>query len=173
MVIKYFVLVNTKAITFKSWTTVRLSLSKTNLTNRIRKIYATLVLSIAITNFFSQQTLVLKNFKYRINNYRAINYSLNSGTQLNSTTLPPGNFTTSSASGAAGANYFTTKSTDKILLTASGSLYSSFYSGKSETPIDENTSKNFYVMPRLHVLNKWYGKKLFTELGGEVSTYYR
>ncbi len=139
----------------------------------MRKIYATLVLSIAITSLFSQQTLVLKNFKYRINTYRAINYSLNSGSQLTSTTLPPGNFKNSSASGDAGVNYFTTKSTDKILLTATGGLNASFYSGKSETPMEENTSKSFSLMPRIFVMNKWFGKKLFTELGADVSTYYR
>jgi|GEM_PF-1941273 len=137
------------------------------------KIYFTLVLAILVSNLFSQQHLVLKNFKYRIDTYRAINYSLNSGARLNSASFQSGNNKNSSASGAGGVSYYTIKSTDNILFTATGGINSSLYTGKTERPNEVNTSQHFNVTPQINVLNKWYNKNRFTELGLNVSANYR
>ncbi len=139
----------------------------------MRKTLFTLLLFVLTETLFSQQGPLLQKFKYRISNYRAINYSINGNGQFDKTDFVSGTRKSSAASGGFGAAYYKSKSTDRILLTASGSLYSSFNVSQSNIPGNVNTNKSFYVMPGISVLNKWFSEKNhFTELGADVSSDY-
>jgi len=132
----------------------------------MRKILPTIAVCILALPLFSQQGPLLQNFKYRISKYRAINYSINGSSQFAQYNQGIGNFKNSASNGSFGAGYFTTRSTDRILLTASYSLYSFFQSYKSSSPFVENlTNRSFNVSPSVNVLNKWFAKNHFTELG--------
>jgi hypothetical protein len=118
----------------------------------MRKIILTLVLFhglfISTQALFGQQGPLLQKFKYRVSNYSAINYSVNGGSHLERTNYVSAPHTNSGVMGAIGAAYYNYKSTDRILLTKSASLYSSFNSGKSTNLNQENSWKNLNVATR-------------------------
>ena len=131
----------------------------------MRKILSTISVCFFVLPLFSQQGPLLQNFKYRISRFRAINYSVNGGSQFEQYNQVPMDAKNSSASGNLGAGYFFTKSTNRILLTANGGLNTSFGTGKSITQSYERTNRNFNAFPSIYVLNKWFTKNHFTELG--------
>ena len=127
------------------------------------------VLSISSSLLFAQQDSLLKNFKFRIDHFRAINYAVNAGSQFEQFDFISGSQKNSTSSGLAGASFFCLKSTDKILLNTSAGLFGSLSGGKSENKTDVSTFKNFSAAPRFSVLNKWFSKKMFTVLGTAIS----
>jgi hypothetical protein len=138
--------------------------------NTMRKTLLIVTLSILVQNLFSQSDSLLKTFKYRIDNYRAINFSVGGNSQFQKSELVSNISKNSSSGGGLGASYYTVKNTDKILLTTEGSLYSSFSTGKAEDTVIRNKSRNFSAAPQFSILNKWFYKKnIFAELGADLS----
>lgn len=137
--------------------------------NSMKQILLTIALAIPSLLVFSQQDSLLKNFKYRINTYRAISLNASGSGQYTQThpVVGPSNY--SSGGGSFAAFYNTTKSTDKILLTTSSSLSTSFSSMKDSDPGSKYTSKNFEVYPTIYALNKWFSNNKFFELGTTLS----
>ncbi|MBL7741406.1 MAG: hypothetical protein JNK14_19460 [Chitinophagaceae bacterium] len=135
----------------------------------MRKVLPTLVLSFCIHTTFAQQDSLLRNFKFRNINYRAVTFDASGGGQFSSTDFPAGKSEGRSGSGSAGASYYIIKSTDGILLNAFASASTGFGSSRSDNSSDEYKNRNFYLAPVLTVNNKWFSKNLFTELGAEVS----
>jgi hypothetical protein len=124
-----------------------------------------LVLSISFLSAFSQQDSLLKNFKYRIDHYQAIGLNVSGGGNYRKFNYPSGTQQYSVSSGGFGATYYSFKSTDKIQLTTSGALYSSFTSAKTTSLNDFTKDRNFSISPSFNVLNKWFSKNNFVELG--------
>ena len=135
----------------------------------MRKTLITGMLSVSALSAFCQQDSLLKKFKYRISNYRAIGLTISGGSQFYQTKPVAGTNKNSSASGNFGGSYYTLKSTDKILLTTSAGLYASFFRAKSDNQQDVSTSRSFSTTPYFAALNKWFGKNIFTELGATIS----
>lgn len=138
----------------------------------MRKTLLIIVLSLCAHNLFSQQDSLLKKFKYRIDHYRAVNFNLGAGTQFNQSEIPTVIYKSSGAAGSLGGGYYFLKSTDKILLSVSGGLGTSFYTSNSNNQTSTSKSSNFAAAPTFSVLNKWFSKKIFTELGTDASLYY-
>ena len=135
----------------------------------MRKFLFFLLLSASSYNVFSQQDSLLKKFTYRIDYYRAINLNVNGGSQFNKTESVTGTNKNTSSAGGFGISMNTVKSTDKILLTTSGAISSYFNSGKAENTTSTNKSRNLSAAAQFSILNKWFFKKIFTELGTDIS----
>lgn len=133
--------------------------------NHIIKILSIISICFFALPLFGQQGPLLQNLKYRINRLRAINYNINGGSQFEQYDWASGNVKSNGTNGNLGAGYFFTKSTDQILLTANTSLYSSLATGKVIAINEERSNRNFNVSPSINVLNKWFAKNYFTELG--------
>jgi hypothetical protein len=137
----------------------------------MRKTLLIITLSIFVQDLFSQSDSLLKTFKYRIDNYKAINLSVGGSSQFQKSEFVSNRYKNSSAGGGFGASYYTVKSTENIFLTTEGSLYSSFSTGKAEDTAITNKARNFSVAPQFSILNKWFFiKNIFTELGADLST---
>ncbi|CAN5416580.1 hypothetical protein BH11BAC3_BH11BAC3_44720 [soil metagenome] len=139
----------------------------------MRKILITLGLIIPSLSAFCQQDSLLKTFKYRIKTYRAL--SFNAGTNNQFKKEEPGYGTHKENYTAANieANCFTVKSTDDIFFTTVTSLGSNYASYRSESSTNFAKTKSFQFLPGVSVLNKWFSKKFFTELGAGVFGNYR
>ena len=129
-----------------------------------------LLLSFSVFPSFGQQDSLLKNFKYRINYYRAIIFDIGAGTQFNKSEFTTGINKNNSSAGNFGAYYYSVKSTENRLLTTNAQLNSYFSASKSSTRSTDNSSSNFGGYPRITVLNKWFSKNKFTELGADISS---
>ena len=136
----------------------------------MNKILLSLVLSISFLPAFSQQDSLLKKFKYRINHYRAIDFNISGSSQLNRFPVIAGTVTNSSSTGSFGASYYTVKSTDRILLTTATYLYSNINSARSENSTGVSKYSAFSGFPNITILNKWFSKNKFTELGATIFT---
>jgi hypothetical protein len=139
----------------------------------MKKILLPALLFCCLNNIIAQPAdSLLKKFKYRIDNFRAIGFNADAGSQFAETDLFSGKQTNSSSGGDLGVSYYTTKSTDRILLTASAGVYGSFNRSKSDDQITRNTNHSFSTVPQLSLLNKWFTKKMFTELGTNMYANY-
>lgn len=114
---------------------------------------------------FSQQDSVLKNFKYRIDHYRAINLNVNGGSSYNKSELVSGDSKNSSSSGSFSVGMNTIKSTDKILRTTAGHISSSFNSNRSENITNINKYRSYFVAAQYSLLNKRFTGQHFIEYG--------
>ncbi|MBC7627425.1 hypothetical protein [Ferruginibacter sp.] len=127
-----------------------------------------LVCSFCVIQAFSQQDSLLKKFKYRINNYQAINFNIGAASQLNRLPVVAGAVTNSSSYGSFGGGYYSIKSTDRILLTTTAYLNTAFQSDRYNNPNNVNKSNYLSVAPQVSILNKWFSKNKFTELGASI-----
>lgn len=137
----------------------------------MRKILIALIFIIPAQTTFCQNDSLLKNFKYRISNYRAIGFNIGGAGQFNQTEPAVSNNTNSNFSGNLGASYYSLKSTDRILLTISTGLSTYFNSNRNDNQNNIYRDKSFSLAPRFTALNKWFLKKMFTELGADISGY--
>lgn len=126
---------------------------------------------VTLNNFAQQEDSLLKNFKFRIDHYRALNFYLNGGSQYNKAVLGLGDQKQSAASAAFGGNYFMLKSTDKILFTATADLGTQINFSKNDYTNNISKYKSFYTQPGVSVSNKWFTKNMFTELGATAYSY--
>lgn len=138
----------------------------------MKKIVPLLILAfVTLNNFAQQEDSLLKNFKFRIDHYRGLNLYLNGGSQYNKAVLGLGDQKQNSASAAFGGNYFSIKSTDKILFTATASLGTQVNFSKSDYTNNITKDNFFNIQPEVNVSNKWFSKKVFTELGVSAYSY--
>ncbi|MEO6231403.1 MAG: hypothetical protein ABJB11_15880 [Ferruginibacter sp.] len=138
----------------------------------MRKILITLGLIVPTISAFCQQDSLLKTFKYRIDTYRAISLGSYAASNYSNIERAVDTQKNSVISAGIGVTYYTTKSTDRILLTSNNSLSVGYSHGKSDDLTNINRYKSFELMPSSSILNKWYSKKYFTELGANISGNY-
>ncbi len=131
----------------------------------MRKLILISPLFISCITLYSQPDSLLKTFKFRNANYRAITYFFNGGGQFVNTGYVLGDAKEIVGSGAIGATYQQTKSTDRILFTMNGGLSMSFGKAKAESATNEYTNRQLSFVPFVSVNNKWFSKNWFTELG--------
>lgn len=134
----------------------------------MRKFILFLSISMSAHNVFSQQDSLLKMFHYRIDHFNAINLNASGGSQFNKTEFVTGSNKNSSSAGGFGVDLNNIKSTDKILLTTSGSISSYFNSNRSENTTYTNKSRNFSAAFQFGILNKWFSRNIFSELGADI-----
>lgn len=73
------------------------------------------------------------------------------------------------SSGDLGVNYYRFKSTDRLLLTASGGFGTTFSLSKNT---NADRDRSIFIHPAVSIKSQWFFKKFFTELGGSASTLY-
>lgn len=135
----------------------------------MKKLLLTIALFFFCHLIFAQQDALLRNFKFRNINYRAINFSAGGTGQYAMQEFGIGDNKNTSSSGSLGMDYYRLKSTDRILLTASGGFGTSFSLSKN-TNVDRD--KSVFISPAVTIKNQWFFKNFFTELGGSASTLY-
>lgn len=131
----------------------------------MRKNILFVFLSISSVSLYSQQDSVLKNFKYRIDHYRAISLNVNGGSAYNKSDQGSGDTKNSSSSGNFSVGMNTIKSTDNILKTTSGYLSSSFNSNRSENSTNTNKNRGYFIALQYSLLNKRFSGQHFFEYG--------
>jgi hypothetical protein len=126
-----------------------------------------LIIIIPTSILFSQQESVLKDFKFRNANYRAISFRLNGSGIADNTNYQSGRLD-QYVIGFSGAFQFQQmKSTDKQLFNFIAGLTPSYSSATADNFTDKNKSRYFSISPQVYLNNKWFSKKMFTELGVE------
>jgi hypothetical protein len=135
----------------------------------MRKILFLPVLFILSVPVFSQQDSLLKNFKFRNSKFQAIDLTITGGSQFNKTEFISGTSKNSNAGGSLGVFYYSAKSTDKIIFTAIAGFGTSFNSSKSTSISESGKNNSFTTLPALSVLNKWFIKNKFIELGAAAN----
>jgi hypothetical protein len=129
-----------------------------------------LVLTVSILPAFCQQDSLLQHYKYRINNYQAINFNIGAASQLNRSPVAVGTVTNSSANAGFSVGYYALKSTDRILLTTTTNLSASLGGNRYSNSNTVNKSNSFIIAPQISILNKWFSKNKFIELGADIFT---
>jgi len=120
-------------------------------------------------NLFSQQDSLLKKFKYRIEHYQAVSLYFDGSSQYSKTDLAIGTAKNNFLSSVMGGGYYSLKSTDKILFSSNAFLSTSFNYSKSKRTGVEVNNNAFAFQPYISVLNKWFSKNTFTELGIDLN----
>jgi len=138
----------------------------------MRKILLSLFLSFFVLTLFGQQDSLLRNFKFRNINYRAITMNVGAGSQFYRTSFLAGKNESHSSSGSGAVTYYNLKSTDRILFEMTGSLNTGFGFGKSSNTSDEYKNHGLSFAPSLNLLNKWFSGNFFIEMGANVSINY-
>jgi hypothetical protein len=115
---------------------------------------------------FSQDKQLLKEYKYRINQYKALDLGFNTGGQSNNNYAGYGG--SRSIDGGLNVNFFTIKSTDKIYRTINSGVVGNFSSSTENSVTSTNKYKQFYVAPNVNINNKWYAENNFIELGASI-----
>lgn len=131
----------------------------------MRKTILFVFLFISSVSLYSQQDSVLKNFKYRIDHYRAITLNVNGGSSYNKSELGSGDTKNSSSSGSFSVGMNTIRSTDNILRTTYGNISSSFNSNRSENTSTTNKNKGYFAAVQYSLLNKQFSGQRFIEYG--------
>jgi hypothetical protein len=135
----------------------------------MRKTILILLLFLFAHHLYSQQNSLLKKFKYRINNYRAITLNVGGGGQFSNSKFVAGTHQNNSSGGGLGGSYYLLKSTDRIFLNVSADGGLSFSSDNAKDPISANKNRSFSASSGFSVLNKWFHKNMFAELGADIS----
>lgn len=135
----------------------------------MRKIILILLLFISIHKVYSQEDSLLKKFKFRNVNYRAITFEANGSGEYNNTDYAAGRSKNQTGGGSLRASYYIVKSTDRILLNAYGAFNTSLSGSRSDNSSTDQKHRSFYFFPQAGILNKWFSKKIFTELGAEAN----
>ncbi len=138
----------------------------------MKKITLLLALNISVVSLFAQADSLLKQFKYRISQFRAVSFNAGGGSQYSRVDFVTNTVKNSASSAGFNGMYYVTKSTDKIQLTATANISSNFSRNKSSDLSNSNKSNNFSAAPQLSILNRWFSKKIFTELGADISADY-
>jgi hypothetical protein len=138
----------------------------------MRKFLFTLTLTLSCCAVFSQQDSLLKNFKYRIDHYRAVNFNVGAGGNYASFETPAGDRENSNFSSLLSVSFFSLKSTDRKLSFASANFASGYSSNKSDERYEIQRLRNFQVAPAVNFLNRYFTtKNNFWELGSAISGY--
>lgn len=118
-----------------------------------------ILIFLALNNFAQQEDSLLKNFKFRIDHYRALNFSLDGGGNYNKAKgTNAANSEYSEYSGNLGAMYTTVKSTDRLLQTSSSYLWSSYTGNNRSVTIPAEKIRNLNFHPEYRINNKWFNQ---------------
>lgn len=131
----------------------------------------TLITSLSFLYFhsFAQQDSLLKNFKFRISNYRIVTLNLYQNAEYGKTNYPSYNAENTSASGNLFAEISTIRSTDNLqltLTTGAGSNIAHSRNNNQPGKIDYTTAG---VNGNFSVLSRWFNKNYFIEAGTTLS----
>jgi len=121
---------------------------------------------------FSQHDSLLKKFKYRIDQFRAVSFNGGGGSQYQQRVLSSGETINNSSSVNLGGTYFALKSTDLQLLTVSAYVGTHFYRNKNIQPSSSKRNSSFSISPCTSILNKWFTRHRFLELGADINASY-
>ncbi len=135
----------------------------------MRKYLLSVLLLFFSATIFSQQDSVLRNFKFRINKFRAINISAGSGGNTEDLKHSTGKSTSHFISGFAGADYYELKSTDRIYRTFLASTGTNSGSSKYKGPLSEGRGSNISGSSLVSLSNTWFNKNFFAMLGGNLT----
>jgi hypothetical protein len=137
----------------------------------MRKTILILSLFLSAYNLFSQQDSVLKNFKFRDVNYRAITFGVSGSGHYNNEQFAGADGKNHGGSGSIGAIYSIVKSTDRILLNTSVFIGTNYNNSKGSNGALNVKHRTSSISPGLSVLNKWYTRDIFFELGLDGKAY--
>jgi hypothetical protein len=135
----------------------------------MRKLLPLFVFSFFLQPIFAQQDSLLKTFKFRNSNFRAITLNVGAGGSLYSSGYPVNEYSSRAASGNLGGTFYRMRSTDRILQTESTSLYTGFGTNKSDGSNNNFKTTNSSLGYQSSFNNKWFSGTNFFELGTEAS----
>lgn len=131
--------------------------------------YCTIVFCLLATSLFAQEKKLLQNFKYRIENYRAVNLS----TDASGIVLDDNNFSSdneASARANLSGNFNNLNISDKRKMAYQFGLnndFSSSKNGNGNIPLKSNSINNG---ANVGISNTWFGKNLFLESGANIGS---
>ena len=135
----------------------------------MKKTLLIIVLFLSVQNLFSQQDSLLKKFKYRNDHYQAVSLSLDGSSQYFQTDVAAGTAKNKSFGSAISGGYYSLKSTDKRQFSSNAFLGTNFNYNNSKSTGIEVKNNSFAFQPFISVLNKWFSKSTFTELGIDLN----
>jgi hypothetical protein len=114
----------------------------------------------------AQDAQLLKQFKYRINHFRALNVNGGIAGQQFSQQLTTEKINNRFGNISIAGNYYTLHSTDTKLNTAAYGLSASYGSSFGSNNSSNNNSYAYTLLPQVSFLNRWFNKKNnFVEVG--------
>lgn len=137
----------------------------------MKKTLLTGILFSFVHTLFSQEAALLRNFKFRNADYRAISLSTDTYTQFANSDQPYSQSKNRAFSGTLYGNYYNARSTDRVLLTLSTNLSIAGATSKTETNGNESKQGGYTFSPGINLTNKWFSKTWFTELGVDANAY--
>ncbi len=136
----------------------------------MRKFLFTLSFTLSCCAVFSQQDSLLKNFKYRIDHYRAVNFNVGAGGNYARFDVPPGHRENSNFSGGLNVSWYSLRSTDRKLSFLTAGLATGYNSNKSDLLYEVAKNRNFQVTPAVNFLNRYFtARNNFLEWGSAIS----
>ena len=105
----------------------------------MKKILLAFLFTILATTMFAQEKKLLNDFKYRIDNFRAVQFNAGGGSGYARANFIPNisRYQSTTFGGGLGASFFNLKSTDRILQTINAGLNTS-------ANFSKNTNFNMY-----------------------------
>lgn len=131
----------------------------------MKKISLIISLSFYCFHSFAQQDSILKNFKFRINNYRIITIGINQNAEYGKTNYSLGNAENISTSGNLNAALSIIRSTDKLQLTLTAGAGSNISYSRSNSLADKTNYTNAGTDGIFSILGRWFNKNHFIEAG--------
>jgi outer membrane protein W len=135
------------------------------------KFLLSITIFISTLSALSQEKKLLKNYTYRIDRFNAFNFGLGANAGQRNF-YSANNDISRSVSGSLSANYFTSKSTDKLLQTATMGFATNSSSLKSTGTSNTDKSNDFRIAPAAVLSNKWYFNNKFVEIAPYFSYAY-
>ena len=133
----------------------------------MRKPLLLFTLFIQATLLYSQPDSVLQDFKFRNANYRAISIGVNGSGMFDNTNYTNGTLNQYAVGFSGTFQFQQSRSTEKQLLNLSVSLAPFFTSNNADNVTDNTKTKSISILPNFYLNNKWFSKKMFTEVGVE------
>lgn len=132
-----------------------------------------LLISISVFTFynsFSQEKKLLQNYKFRVNNFKALD--VNFGAQARSNRAENfGTNTNGNIGGNIGLRFNTIRSSDNFFQTSSTNLQTSAFSDKNTDNSNQRNSSQYNFKPDIEITNRWFNKNNFYyEIGGTIET---
>ncbi|MCX6318671.1 MAG: hypothetical protein NTW29_15425 [Bacteroidetes bacterium] len=131
----------------------------------MRKLIFTLIIPLISAKAFCQADSLLQKFKYRIDHYRAINFSLDAANMQSGFAQPSINNTNTSTGANFSGNFNVIKSTDRQIFSINGTLYGSAGQQKSKSSTATARANNSGAGGTLGLQSRWFNRENFTELG--------
>ncbi|MEQ1554430.1 MAG: hypothetical protein ABL929_09645, partial [Ferruginibacter sp.] len=132
----------------------------------MQKVLLLPILFFIIVTAYSQNADLIKNYKFRVEKYKAIDLGFNTNGQ-NSNNFGNGIINRSINAGL-NTNLICLRSTDKIYRVINSGLITSFESNSKKDISNPFKIRQANITPYFTVNNKWYFKNNFLEIGTEI-----